>query len=210
MNDTNDFKDDREAVLSSLERMDDQAETPPSPPLPHSGDKVENFTAAAVANASTVERLASESAVPAAVAGYLKQNKLPMEIVCTPEWEKLDWQAVGITVHCREPLDDDTTGVTGITAAAADYGAMLADSSHPHQLTLSLLPPHHIAVLREQDIYPTLAEVMEKSFAVSGQGSPRARNIICGPSRTADIEQTLTLGAHGPVAVHILIIKYTS
>jgi len=205
MNDTNDFKDDREAVLSSLERMDDQAETPPSPPLPHSGGKVENFTAAAVANASTVEQLAGESAVPAAVAGYLKQNELPPEIVCTPEWEQLDWQAVGVQAHCREPLDDDTAGVTGITAAAADYGAMLADSGHPHQLTLSLLPPHHIAVLRVQDIYPTLAEVMDKSFAV--ENSPRARNIICGPSRTADIEQTLTLGAHGPVAVHILIIE---
>ena len=197
------FNDDRDDVMSALVRMDAQAETPPARQLPQHGDRVENFIAAAAENAATTVRLPNESAIPAAAASYLRENQLPPFVVCTAEWLPLNWHAVGLSAECRAPTDDDVCGLSGIVAAAADYGAMLVDSTHPHQLTISLLPPHHLAVLRAQDIYASLENVLEKSFAAS----PRARNIICGPSRTADIEQTLTLGAHGPVAVHIMIIE---
>jgi L-lactate utilization protein LutC len=69
----------------------------------------------------------------------------------------------------------------------------------------SLLPETHIAVLRRDRIVAGMEDAW--AFLRSGrEGLPRAVNFISGPSRTADIEQTVTLGAHGPYRVHILLL----
>jgi L-lactate dehydrogenase complex protein LldG len=66
-----------------------------------------------------------------------------------------------------------------------------------------LLPDTHIAVVRADRV----VSGMEEAFALvrtEHGGLPRAMNMISGPSRTGDIEQTIVLGAHGPFRVHIL------
>ena len=70
----------------------------------------------------------------------------------------------------------------------------------------SLLPETHIAVLPTERILRT----MEEAFALLLEEQaklPRAVNFVSGPSRTADIEQTVTLGAHGPYRVHVILLR---
>ena len=66
----------------------------------------------------------------------------------------------------------------------------------------SLLPWVHVTELREADILPGLAEL----FAAMAPNLPSALAIVTGPSRSADIEQTLTIGVHGPGEVHIVLV----
>ncbi len=87
-------------------------------------------------------------------------------------------------------------GVTNAICGLADTGSVLAadDALHP-----SLLPEIHIAVLKSKDILPSLSDAMslvkDKNSAV----------FITGPSRTADIEMTLTIGVHGPKEIHVFV-----
>ena len=69
----------------------------------------------------------------------------------------------------------------------------------------SLLPETHIAVVPLARVVPHMEDAWDLMRAELGQ-LPRAVNYISGPSRTADIEQTLVLGAHGPYRVHIVLV----
>jgi L-lactate dehydrogenase complex protein LldG len=68
---------------------------------------------------------------------------------------------------------------------------------------VSLVPPIHVAVLAASRIFPTLADVL--SFLQTGEEVSPAVTFITGPSRTADIELTLTLGVHGPQQLYVII-----
>jgi L-lactate dehydrogenase complex protein LldG len=71
--------------------------------------------------------------------------------------------------------------------------------------TVSLLPETHIAVLLESCIVRSMEDAWAR-LRSRRTGMPRTVNFISGPSRTADIEQTVTLGAHGPYRVHIILV----
>ena len=76
--------------------------------------------------------------------------------------------------------------------------------------TLNFLPDTHIVVLREDQIvasYEDGWDLLRARVAASPAGWPRTINLITGPSRTGDIEQTLELGAHGPKALAVLIVR---
>ena len=73
--------------------------------------------------------------------------------------------------------------------------------------TLNFLPETHIVVLESGDLVGTYEEVWTRLREKFGEGEmPRTVNMITGPSRTADIEQTLELGAHGPRRLHVIIL----
>ena len=69
-------------------------------------------------------------------------------------------------------------------------------------MTASLLPEIHIAVLRASDIQENLADV----FSTRQVESYASVVLVSGPSRTADIEMTLTIGVHGPGEIHVFVI----
>ena len=94
-------------------------------------------------------------------------------------------------------------GITGVAYALANTGTMVL-SSEAGRLA-SLLPMHHIALIRAEQVVPSMAEALELRLA---QGSlPTAWVQATGPSRTADIEFTLTTGVHGPGIVHAVVIR---
>ena len=73
--------------------------------------------------------------------------------------------------------------------------------------TTSLLPETHIAVVRASRLVRGMEDAWKLLRDEHGADfMPRALNFISGPSRTADIEQTLVLGAHGPYRVHIVLV----
>jgi L-lactate dehydrogenase complex protein LldG len=96
-------------------------------------------------------------------------------------------------------------GLTGALAGLADTGTLALLSGPPRPRFASLLPPVHVAVISKAAIYPTMAAF----FATHPAAVLQASNLvfITGPSRTADIEQTLTLGVHGPREVHVVLVE---
>ncbi len=94
-------------------------------------------------------------------------------------------------------------GLTGVSAGIADTGSLLLLGGRGRPLTASLLPQIHIALLREEDIFENLDQVLQQIDIQKAS----AAIIVTGPSRTADIEMTLTIGVHGPGELHVICIK---
>ena len=94
-------------------------------------------------------------------------------------------------------------GLTGASAAIAETGSILVLGGPGRPLTASLLPEVHIALLREKDVYEQLGQVLQIEEL---RQTPTAV-LISGPSRTADIEMTLTIGVHGPGELQVICME---
>lgn len=95
-------------------------------------------------------------------------------------------------------------GVTGAQAAIAESGSVVLVSGPGRGRLSSLLTPIHVTILHRSRILPTLADVFRTHPDLAAQGSNIV--IITGPSRTADIEMTLSRGVHGPGEVHTILV----
>jgi L-lactate dehydrogenase complex protein LldF len=102
----------------------------------------------------------------------------------------------------REPAPSVRAGITGALVGIADTGTLVMIGGEGRPLTASLLPEIHIAILRASEILPSLPEALRKPEVREAA----AGVIITGPSRTADIEMTLTIGVHGSSELHVFLI----
>jgi L-lactate dehydrogenase complex protein LldG len=183
----------------------------PRPAMPD--DLVSRFLERATDMASTVERLPSRAAIPVSIARYLDALELPAAIaaqkshrgVCWPEFADLDWRGAGLEIEARPTTGDDRLGITGCLCAIAETGTIVVTSSAATPTATALLADTHIVVVREGDVVAGMEEAFERVRA-KHDSMPRAINMISGPSRTGDIEQTIVLGAHGPYRVHVLLV----
>jgi L-lactate dehydrogenase complex protein LldG len=94
-------------------------------------------------------------------------------------------------------------GITGCHAAIAETGSLVVLSGPGTPRTASLLPPVHLCLVRPTDLYATMEEFFRDRAADIAAAA--CCTFITGPSRTADIELTLTLGVHGPGRVIVLV-----
>ena len=94
-------------------------------------------------------------------------------------------------------------GVTGVTAAVAETGSIVLASGPGRPSSTSLLPETHIAILYEEHIYKNLPQVLHLREIQDAASVV----MISGPSRTADIEMTLTIGVHGPGEVYVFCLR---
>ena len=175
-------------------------------PCPRAADDLIGcFRERALALSSTFDDVGTLAEVPQAVANYLRRNNLPLAAVCWPDHLELGWGAAGLSVAARAARDGDLVGITGTFCAIAETGTLLMLSGPRTLATTSLLPETHIALVRTDRIVRGMEEAWQLLRPELG-APPRAVNFISGPSRTADIEQTVTLGAHGPYRVHIVLL----
>jgi L-lactate dehydrogenase complex protein LldG len=176
-------------------------------------DLVDQFIRRARDMASTLEPLRARDEIPRAVADYLDRLEVAEVLadqkskagVCWPEFSDLDWAAAGLAIEAKPTLGHDRVGVTDCFCAIAETGTLVFTAGADTPTATTLLPDTHIAVVSTQRI----VRGMEEAFALvraEHPGMPRAINLISGPSRTGDIEQTIVLGAHGPYRVHILLL----
>src|SRR3546814_21166695 len=104
----------------------------------------------------------------------------------------------------------DVVSVTAAFAGIAETGKRMLHSGPERPTTLNFLPDTHIVVLRAGQVvgpYEDAWARLRQARRDAGRDFPRTVNLITGPSRTADIEQTVQLGAHGPRRLHIVIIE---
>jgi len=191
---------EREAVHSHIQSH------PVSPRPRMDWDPVARFRERALGLASTVDEVGTLAEVPASAARYLKANSLPLTAVCWAELAALDWRSAGIEIAVREALETDLVGITGAFCAIAETGTLLTVTGSQTPAAASLLPETHIAVVSASRIVRGMEEAWQLVRDELRQ-LPRAVSFISGPSRTADIEQTVTLGAHGPYRVHIILAR---
>jgi len=190
-----------------LDAVQSHLRSQPQHPRPRSDWELRaRFRERAIGLSSTVEEIDALAFVPAAIARYLKSNALPLAAACWPELATLDWRTSGVTIEARTARDGDQVGITGALCAIAETGTLMTVTGPTTPATTSLLPETHIAVVPVARIVRGMEEAWQLLRDELGQ-PPRAVNFISGPSRTADIEQTVTLGAHGPYRVHILLVR---
>jgi len=192
---------------AELEAVETYLRAHPRGTLPRvEGDLVARFRARAESMQSTTEEVERMSEVPVAVARYLRADNLPLSGCVWPQLSHLDWKGAGLALEPRGAKDGDPLGVTGAFAAIAETGTLVLASGPGTPASVSLLPETHIAIVPAARIVAHMEEAWDLARAELRE-LPRAVNFVSGPSRTADIDQTIVLGAHGPYRVHILIAR---
>jgi L-lactate dehydrogenase complex protein LldG len=173
-------------------------------------ERVMLFCAMAETLFASVKRVRNRDSVPNAVAAYLREKNLPASIrmgddarLLAMPWDKL--RALEVK---HGPSDgDDETGVSHAFAGIAETGTVAMVSGADNPTTINFLPEHHIVVVDATEIDGDLEAVLARVRERYGKGRmPRTVNFISGPSRSGDIEQKLILGAHGPRALHLIVV----
>ena len=115
------------------------------------------------------------------------------------------------TDDCAHKLAEVDLGVTVCDSLIANTGSIVVTSETGFGRALSILPPAHLVVARRSQLVPHLSDalkVVRERYGASVTSWPSMITIITGPSRTADIEKILVLGAHGPKQLFILVLDF--
>jgi L-lactate dehydrogenase complex protein LldG len=154
-------------------------------------------------------RLASQDDLKSALADLVKAEAVKKATLwATPELQALDvantLRALGVEIVSPQAdkhlVAECELGVTGVDAALPETGTLLLRSSPERPRVVSLLPRVHLAILRRTalraDLHQAFAEAKDAGYCV----------LVTGPSRTSDIELTLTLGVHGPKSLYAWLL----
>ena len=217
----------RETILNAVRRglrrgplPEDQAAMPrgrmerhPRQPIPARGRlphpaQVALFVRNVEKEFGTVARVADAADVPGAVADYLAMQNLPGKLVMAPHPDLRDipWSARPL-LDIREGRAEgsDMVSVQAGFAAIAETGTLMLPSAPARPTTLNILPVTEIVVIRASRVVGAYEEAWDLLRAEIG-AMPRNVMLVTGPSRSADIEQTLELGAHGPRRLHVVLV----
>lgn len=169
---------------------------------------LERFAAQVKAASATMARVRKGDA-PAALAEWLRERNLPKAVRMGADARlmAIDWASAGLETGFGPTGGSDLNGVSHAFGAVAETGTLVLASGQDNPTTLNFLPENHIVLVSASDVAATYEEIWPRLRAAYGERAmPRTVNMITGPSRSADIEQTLILGAHGPVRLHILVV----
>lgn len=198
----------------------------PDPGPPDAGGLVERFVLEAEKLSTRVHPVGGPAEVAPRVVAILAEVGLPGSVV---RWDDPTLDGLGLDAalgaagfrvvpvrHGDESrrtvaaAEQAVAGVTGADAAVAETGTLVLASSRPgtpgapgRGRTVSLLPPVHIAVLRREQVLYSALTVFRR---LAGGPLPSQVVFASGPSRSADIENDLSIGVHGPKQVHVIII----
>lgn len=209
----------RENILKRLRANPRNTEIAPAKPVPKNGwdqqKKIENFSYQMQVVRTEVHRLGENQWIE-----WLN-NELPrrkLNRILTGETKagrtfkesahdslNVQYYAQNIEQFKTELFNAIDVGLTTTCGGIADTGSLILwpDESEPR--LLSLVPPVHIALLKANEIYESLAQAVE--IQNWKQGMPSNVVLVSGPSKTADIQQTLAYGIHGPKELIVLILE---
>jgi L-lactate dehydrogenase complex protein LldG len=143
--------------------------------------------------------------VPVEIARYLSVENLEKKLTGWAEFSALNWASADIDFANRAANANDLVGLTGCFCAIGETGTLLLLGALATPKVTALLPETHICVVKKSRIVPTMEDAFQLMRDEIGE-PPRATFFVSGPSRTADIEQTIVIGAHGPYRVHVVLI----
>ena len=151
---------------------------------------------------ATLSEIAGRDALPEALASELRARNLPAAIrTGTDPTFDLDWGGVERSTGPGRLAEPATLSRAHL--ASAETGTLLLASGPENPVTLTFLGGTHFVLLDAEDICAGYEDMWAR-WREAGH-DPRTINLVTGPSRSADIGQTLQLGAHGPVALHVFL-----
>ncbi|MCP3882567.1 MAG: lactate utilization protein C [Sulfitobacter sp.] len=186
---------------AELDRRVEQAPQLIRPKLPD--DLFARFSEKLALGGGTCERLDALSQVPKAIHRFLKANEMPQKLRVAPALHEAAW-GDGLDVSYGNTRGDDLVSVTPAFCAVAETGSVVLLSSEQSPTSLNFLPDVHIVIVGMKQLVPHYEDVWVMLRAI--RQVPRAVNFITGPSKTADVEQTLQIGAHGPRNLHVFLV----
>ncbi len=193
------------AELDAVREKIAEHEIGPLPGVALPVDRLAQFRAECARLGSTHADLVRPEDVPAAVARYLEAQGLEKRAIAWPGLAHLDWSGAGVAIEALPARGDDRTGITGCFCAIAETGTVLLLSAPHWPKATALLPETHICIVRRSRLVDTMEEACALVRNEVGE-PPRSMFFVSGPSRTADIEQTIVVGAHGPYRVHVMLV----
>ncbi len=159
---------------------------------------------------ASIASVASACDVPGAIGEFLTAHHLsgPVRLAGDGWLAAMPWDTIAPFYPCTGPVQEtDGAGVAVALCGIAETGTLMLTSGPASPSGLNFLPPVHIIVLRARDIVGALEDGWAR-LRQSGNGQmPRTVNLITGPSRTADIAQTMIMGAHGPKYLHVIVVE---
>ena len=171
--------------------------------------RVATFKAEAERAQASVVEIAGWEDAPAEIARFLRESNCPatLRMGDDPRLAAMPWSETSLEILHGASDGGDVNAVSAAFAGIAETGTLALVSGPDNPTTLNFLADNHIVVLPREAVEADYEGVFAKLRGTYGKGgAPRTLNFITGPSRSADIEQTLLLGAHGPRRLHILIV----
>jgi L-lactate dehydrogenase complex protein LldG len=160
--------------------------------------------------AGSIAQVSNPAGVPGAIAEFLRQHNLPLSVRRGHDVRlaALPWQLEGaleVTVGASD--GHQLSSVSHAFGAVAETGTLVLISGADNPTTLNFLPDNHIVVVDVNDVAGDFETIFARLRRHFGERQlSRLVNLITGPSRSADIEQTLILGAHGPRRLHVILV----
>ncbi|MBN2115300.1 MAG: LUD domain-containing protein [Anaerolineales bacterium] len=187
-------------ILSEAKDLEDKNEDSSVAALPQSDTRTAQFIEELTKVNGNVIR-ANRVNLTGQVIDFLKSRGVDSIHLEPDVLDEITLQEAGITVS-DAPDAGLRVGVTKAICGLADTGSILIADGAGDPLQASLLPRIHIAVLCTPDILPSLADAM----ALPIVRQCKSAVVITGPSRTADIEMSLTIGMHGPGELIVFLV----
>jgi L-lactate dehydrogenase complex protein LldG len=166
------------------------------------GDLADIFAKKLSAQHSDVRLLGSMADVPAAIADILRGRNMAAQVHVAPDSELASLDLPNVEVKSEPPGQFDAA-VTMAPFAIAETGTLVYAAGKGAPASWHFRPALEIAIVRSGSIVAELEDVLR----ALPNGLPSTLNLVSGPSRTGDIEQTMELGAHGPKALTVLVVK---
>lgn len=172
-------------------------------------ERIDQFTASLRAQNGIVHEIETLDALPAAIAGQLADFNMPAHLRHGDDQvlASLDWSGTMVNAERGPAQPQDAISLSRAVTAAAETGTLILTSGSDNPSTLNFLPETHLIVLFARDLCGSYEEAWDRLRSLYGRGVlPRTVNFVSGPSATADIEQTLVRGAHGPKKLAVFLI----
>ena len=173
-------------------------------------ERLDLFARMVEAAAGSIARVNDPADVPEEVAAFLRRYNLPMAARrgADPRLAGIPWERASmLEISAGAPDPKMLSSVSHAFAGAAETGTLVLTSGADNPTSLNFLPDNHIVVIDARDVagdYEAVWQRLRDKFGAAAM--PRTVNMITGPSRSADIEQTLILGAHGPRRLHVIVV----
>jgi L-lactate dehydrogenase complex protein LldG len=171
---------------------------------------IDLMTAMLTSQGAEVTRAATPEDAVRVIADDLGAHDLPsvLRMGSDPVLGALPWDAVpALQRRTGRAEARYRAALSCAVTAAAETGTLFLVSGNDNPTTLAFLPESHFILVRAGDVVGSYEEAFDRLRALYGEGGlPRSVNLISGPSRTADIEQTIVRGAHGPKRLHVVIL----
>ncbi len=166
------------------------------------------FAERVAAAGATLIEVESSAAVPGAVQGILDElgcQRIAISDAAAANEAVASFGGEVLTDTAeRTELFACDAGVSTVYAAIAETGTLVLSTQDERNRLTSLVPEVHIAIVRRDQVVPSLDHIFER-FGEGAGSPPRCITFITGPSRTADIELELVVGVHGPKALYVVL-----